>query len=92
MSKSEDSLTSSVIVCHYGDTNGVFPIAGMVEIDETPMEAGTHYYRKLINCVQQSNKLSFFTIIDVIKDLTPIRISMYMLDVNIRTLNMTYIT
>ena len=41
MNNSEDSLTSSMIRCRYGDTNDVFHVGGLVDIDETPMETGT---------------------------------------------------
>ncbi len=27
-----------MILCHYGDTNDVFHVGGLVDIDETPME------------------------------------------------------
>ncbi len=34
------SLTSSSILCRYGDTNDVFPIGGLVAIGETPIAVG----------------------------------------------------
>ena len=33
----QNSLTSSAMLCRYGDTNDVFPIVGLVDIDETPI-------------------------------------------------------
>ena len=35
-----NSLTSSTILCLYGDTNVVFHIGGLVDIGETPIAAG----------------------------------------------------
>jgi ADP-ribose pyrophosphatase YjhB (NUDIX family) len=92
MSNSEDSLTSSIILCHYGNANGVFLVGGLVDIDETPIEAGIRYCREMINFVQRSDMLSLFNVIDGIKDLVQIRISMYILDVKFGSLDMTYIT
>ena len=42
------SLTSSAILCLYGDTKVVFPIGGLVAIGETPIAADSRYYRRLI--------------------------------------------
>ena len=74
MSNSEDSLTFSVILCDYGDIYHVFLVGGLVDIDETPMEAGTRYYRTLINFVQRSDILSLSKVLDGIKDLISIRL------------------
>jgi len=54
------------------------------------METGTCFCRQLINFMQEPNILSLFKAIDGIKDLIPIRISMYIFDVKFGTLNMTY--
>ena len=92
MSNSEDSLTSSIILCHYGNANDLFPVGGLVDIDETPIEAGIRYYRELIYFVQRSDMLNLFKVIDVIKEFVPIRISMHILDVKFGSLDMTYRT
>jgi hypothetical protein len=92
MSNSEDSLTSSIIRCHYGNANDVFPVGGLVDIDETPIEAGILYCGELINFVQRSDMLNLFKAIDGIKDLVQIRILMYILDVKFGSLDMIYRT
>ena len=40
MDMQHNSLTSSVILCRYGDTNDVFPIGGLLAIGETPIAVG----------------------------------------------------
>ena len=90
MSNSEDLLKSLIILCYYGDTNDVLHVDGLGGIDETPIETGTRFCRQLINFVEESNILSLLKVISGIKDLIPIRISMYIFDVKFGTLNMTY--
>ncbi len=41
------SLAPSSLFCHYGDTNDVFPIGGLVDIDETPIATILRYLREL---------------------------------------------
>ena len=60
------------MLCHYGDTNDILHVRGLVDIGETPMEAGTRYCRESITFMQESYILSLFTVIDGINDLIPI--------------------
>ena len=53
---------------------------------------GASYCRKLTNVVQRSDRLGLFKVIDELRDLIPIRILVYILDVRFGTLNATYIT
>ena len=41
------SLAPSSLFCHYGDTNDVFPIGGLIDIDETPIATILRYLREL---------------------------------------------
>jgi hypothetical protein len=41
------SLAPSSLFCHYGDSNNVFPIGGLVGIGETPIAAVVRYLREL---------------------------------------------
>ena len=57
-----------------------------------PLKAGIRYCRELIDFVQRFDMLNLFNVIDAFKDLVPIRISMNILDVKFKSLDMTYIT
>ena len=92
MTNSEESLTSSITLCHNGNSNDIFHVGGLVDIDETPLEASTRYCREFINFVHGFDRLNLFKVIDEIKDLIPIRILMYILDVKFGSLIMTYKT
>jgi hypothetical protein len=41
------SLAPSSMFCHYGHTNDVFPIGGLVDIGETPIVAILRYLHEL---------------------------------------------
>ena len=45
----QNSLTSLVILCRYGNTKDVFPIGGLVDIGETPIATGSRYRLQLID-------------------------------------------
>ncbi len=42
-----ESLSPSSLFCHYGDSNDVFPIGGVVGIGETPIADVLRYLREL---------------------------------------------
>jgi hypothetical protein len=93
MSNSENSITFSVILCYYRDTNDSFSIGGLVDIEETPMEAGISCHRKLMIFVHESDRLSLLKVIDGAQDFIYSHPNLlYMLDVKFVNLNMTYIT
>jgi hypothetical protein len=93
MGMEQNSLTSSVILCRYGDTDDVFPIGGLVDIGETPIAAGSRYCRQQINFVFKSpDQLCLFKVIDSVIDLNPIRINMFILDVRGNSLTTLYRT
>ena len=78
----QNSLTSSTILCRYGDTKDVFPIGGLVAIGGTPIATGSRYYRRLINFVLKlHDHLCLFRVLKGLKDLMLVRITLYILDV-----------
>ena len=86
-----NSLTSSTILCRYGDTNDVFPIGGLVNIGEAPIAADSRHYRHLINFVLvPHDHLWLFQALKELNDLMPFRISLYILDVKAECLTMLY--
>ena len=76
------SLAPSYMFCHYGDTNDVFPIGGLVDIGETPIAAILRYLRELAG-FRLANGCPMFpcNIIDGYKDHEPIKIRLYVTDV-----------
>jgi len=91
MNTQHHSLTSSAILCRHGDTNDVFPIGGLVDIGETPIAAGSRYYRQLINFVlKPHDRLCLFRVLKGLKDLMFVRILLYILDVKAEYLTMLY--
>ena len=86
-----NSLTSSTILCRYGDTNDVFPIGGLVNIGEAPIAADSRHYRHLINFVLvPHNRLCLFRVPKGLKDHMLVRFSLYILDVKAECLTMLY--
>jgi hypothetical protein len=76
------SLAPSSLFCHYGETNDVFPIGGLVDIDETPIAAILRHLRELA-CFRLANGFPMFpcSIIDGYKDHEPNKIRLYVTNV-----------
>jgi hypothetical protein len=76
------SLAPSSLFYHYGDTNDVFPIGGLVDIGETPIVANLRYLRELAG-FRLANGFPMFScnVIDGYKDRETIKIRLYVTDV-----------
>jgi hypothetical protein len=66
----------------YGETNDVFPVGGLADIDETPIAAILRYLRELTG-FRLANIFPMFpiNIIDCYKDHEPIKIRLFVTDV-----------
>ncbi len=74
-------LTPSSLFCHYGETNDIFPVGGLVDIDETPIAAILRYLRELIGFRLANNFPMFLiNVIDGYKDHEPIKIRLFVTD------------
>ncbi len=51
-------LTSSTIICRYGDTEDLLLIGGLAAIGEAPIAAGSGHCRRLINFVLKTARSS----------------------------------
>ena len=72
-----------------GILKDVFPIGGLVAIGETPIAAGSRYYRRLINFVLKlHDHLCLFRVLKGLKNLIHVRILLYILDVKAECLTM----
>jgi hypothetical protein len=75
------SLAPSSLFCHYGDTNDVFPIGGLVDIDETPIVAILRYLRELTGFRLARNFPMFLcNVISGYKEHESIKINLYVTD------------
>ncbi len=69
----------------------LFPIGGLVAIGETHIAPGSRYYLRLINFVLKLHDHRYlFQALKELKDLTPVRISLYILKVKAECLTMFY--
>jgi hypothetical protein len=76
------SLTPSSLFYHYGETNGIFAVGGLVDSDETPIAAILRYLRELTTFRLANNFPMFpINIIDGYKDHEPIKIRLFVTDV-----------
>ena len=67
----------------------MFPSGGLVAIGETPIAAGSRYYRRLILFVLKlHDHLCLFRVLKGLNDLMLVRISLYILDVKAECLTM----
>ncbi len=71
----DSNFHPSSLFCHYGVTNDIFPIGGLVDIGETPIAAILRYLRESTG-FRLANGYSIFpcVILDGYKDHEPIKI------------------
>lgn len=76
------SLAPSSLFCHYGDTNDVHPIGGLVDIGETPIAAVLRYLRELAGLRLARNSPMFLcNIIAGYKEHETIKIHVFVTDI-----------
>ena len=78
----ESNYHPSSLFCHYGATNDIFPIGGLVDIGETPIAAILRYLRELAGFRLATGYPMFpCAILDGYKDHEPIKIRLYVTDI-----------
>ena len=56
--ESINSLVRTTLLCHYGETQDVFPIGGLLQPGETLTAAAIRYYRHLVYFrIEQNDRL-----------------------------------
>ncbi len=78
----DSNFQPSSLFCHYGVTNDIFPIGGLVDIGETPIAAILRYLLELAG-FRLANGYPLFpcAILDGYKDHEPIKIRLYVTDI-----------
>jgi hypothetical protein len=76
------SLAPSSLFCHYGDSNDVYPIGGLVGIGKTPIAAVLRYLRELAGFRLARNFPLFICNVNSgYKEHEPIKINLFVTDV-----------
>ena len=82
MAESVNSLVGTTLLCHYGETNDVFPIGGLVQPCETITFATIRHCRHMINFrIEQKDRLYIAKTLDGFMDHEPIKIIILITDV-----------
>ena len=81
MSEIINGLVGSLF-CHYGETDDVFLIGGLVEPNETLMASDIRHCRRLVDFRLKPSHLLYLTdVINGLVDHKPVKISIYVVDV-----------
>jgi len=75
MSEESNGLVGSNLFCHYGESNDVFVIGGLIKTGDTLMTSDIRHCRHLINFRLIRNNLSYLAkVLKGFKDHGPIKI------------------
>jgi len=73
MAESVNSLVGMILLCHYGETNNIFPIGGIVQLDETLTTTTISHCRHRVNFhIEQNYRLYIATDLDGFMDYDPV--------------------
>ena len=82
MTKSVNSLVGTILFCHYGETNNLFPICGIVQPSETLTFAVIRHCRHLVNFrIKKNDRLYIAKVLDGFMDHEPVKILILITDV-----------
>jgi hypothetical protein len=82
MAESVNNLVGMTLLCHYGETNDIFPIGGLVQPDETLTTAPIRHCRILVNFrIEQNDHLYIGKEMDGSVDHDPVKIKNSITDV-----------
>ena len=74
--KSANSLVGTTLLCHYGETNNIFPIGGFVQPGETVTTASIRHCRHLVNFrMEQNDRLYIAKVLDGFMDRELVKIT-----------------
>ena len=72
MTEIVNSLVGSTLYCHYGETNDIYPIGGLVQQGETLAVAAIRHCRHLVNFrIEQNDRLYISKKLDGFMDYEP---------------------
>ena len=76
MTENVNNLVSTTILCHYGETNDIFPIGGLVQPGETLTHATIRHCRHLVHFrIEHNDRLYIAKVLDGFMDHEPVKIS-----------------
>ena len=82
LAESVSSLVGSTLLCHYGETNNIFPIGGLVQPSENLAAAVIRHCRHLDNFrIEQNDRLYIANELGGFMDREPVKISFLKNDV-----------
>ncbi len=75
MAESVNSLVGTTLLCHYGETNDIFSIGGLVQPSETSTTAAIRHCRHLVNFrIEPNDRLYIAKEFDGFMDHEPVKI------------------
>ncbi len=78
MAESINSLVGSTVLCHYGETQDVFPIGGLVQPGETLTAEAIRYCRHPVNFrLEQNDRLYIAKELNGFMEHEPIKITIF---------------
>jgi len=82
MAESVNSLVGTTLLCHYGETNDIFPIGGIVQLGETVAAQAIRHCRHIVNFRnEQNDRLYIAKELDGFMDHEPVKIAILIIDV-----------
>ena len=82
MAESVNILVDTTLLCHYGETNGIFPIGGLVQPNENWITAATRHCGHLVNFrIEQNDRLYIAKVLDGFMNHEPVKITILIVDV-----------
>jgi len=82
MVESVNSLIDTILLCHYGETNDIFPIGALVQPGETLRTATIRHCRHVVNFrIEQNDRLYIAKEMDGFMDHELVKIAILIIDV-----------
>jgi hypothetical protein len=76
MAECVNSLVGSTLLCHYGETNDIFPIGGLVQPGDTLTTEASRYCRHVVNIrIEQNDRLYIAKVLDGFMDNEPFKMT-----------------
>jgi hypothetical protein len=82
MAESDNFLVGMTLLCHYGETNDIFPIGGLTQPCETLIVAVIRHCRHMVNFrIEQNDRLHIAKELNGFLDNEPVKITILITDI-----------